>query len=68
MQNDNLTNEQIEFLKDLFIILCSNNKEITKDNILDKLEDEIISTMRSYWDLVDEINELKKKLNNSIYL
>lgn len=64
MNNDNLTNEQIEFLKDLFIILCSNNKEITKNNILDELQNEIISTMTSYWDLVEENNKLKQKLNN----
>ena len=65
MNNDNLTNKQIEFLKDLFIILSTNkNVDLTKDNILDKLQDEIISTMESYWTLVDENNELKQKLNN----
>lgn len=65
MNNDNLTNKQIEFLKDLFIILSTNkNVELTKDNILDKLQDEIIYTMELYWALVDENNELKQKLNN----
>ena len=65
MNNDNLTNKQIEFLKDLFIILSTNkNVELTKDNILDKFQDEIIYTMELYWALVDENNELKQKLNN----
>ena len=61
--NNNLTDKQFELLSDLFIILHANQKDINKDNILDKLQNEIISTMSSYWALVDEIKDLKK-INN----
>lgn len=69
MNNDNLTNEQMEFLSDLFTVLHSSKPaELNKGNILEKLQDEIILTMRSYWGLVDQINELKQNLNNQLYL
>jgi hypothetical protein len=38
-------------------------KDLTLDELLNLLEDECVSTMDSFWNLVDDNKELKKSIN-----
>jgi len=62
MKNENLTTEQFEQLKQLFKFL-NPEKEITKENVFDKLLTEVKGTEYAFYDLQLENKELKERLN-----
>jgi len=62
MENENLTTEQFEQLKQLFKFL-NPEKEITKENVFDELLTEVKGTEYAFYDLQLENKELKKRLN-----